>query len=255
MRLKKSLGQHLLIDEAVCLQIANSIFALQPTHLLEIGPGTGAITKYFFANEAIKNFKAYEIDQEKIQHLKLHYPNAKEKIFHQDILTAPLPFLEKFCVVGNFPYNISSQILFHLLLWKNNITHIVAMFQKEVADRIVASPHNKSYGILSVLMQTFFDTSLLFNVEANSFNPPPKVRSAVVLFTKKQNELPIENYNLYTLIIKTAFQQRRKQLRNSLSPLFTKEQLVDAFFTQRPENLSVNDFFNLYELKLKTIKN
>ena len=207
--LKKSLGQHFLKDENISKEIVASLEALSFSQLLEVGPGGGAITKYLLALPEI-SFKAVELDEEKIAFLEKTYPEIRGKIITGSILEVVEPFEGPFVVIGNFPYNISSQIMFKLLEWKDDVQGMVGMFQKEVAQRIAAPPGNKDYGILSVLVQAYFEVSYLFDVNESCFNG-----------------------------------QRRKQLRNPLKPYFPAEVLQDAIFTKRAEDLSVEDYVQL----------
>src|SRR5919206_4210139 len=177
--LKKSLGQHFLKDENICRKIVEELNKCSFTNLLEVGPGGGALTKYLIQLPDI-NFKAVELDDEKVAYLHHQYPVLQGKIIHQSFLDIEKPFSEPFTVVGNFPYNISTQIVFKILEWKEEVPCMIGMFQKEVAQRIAAKEGNKVYGVTSVLVQAFFDVTYLFEVSENSFNPPPKVKSAVI---------------------------------------------------------------------------
>ncbi|HXB43597.1 MAG TPA: 16S rRNA (adenine(1518)-N(6)/adenine(1519)-N(6))-dimethyltransferase RsmA [Puia sp.] len=242
--LKKSLGQHFLHDENICRKIMQSIKQTPFDQLLEVGPGAGALTKYFIELKEV-HFKAVEVDEEKVEYLYTRYPLLKDKIIHQSFLDIEKPFEGKFTVVGNFPYNISSQILFKILEWKEDVECVVGMFQKEVAQRIAAKEGNKTYGVLSVLVQAFFDTAYLFEVSENSFKPPPKVKSAVIRLTPRAEHLKLSKENLFFLLVKTAFNQRRKTLRNAVKSLFDENMLKDEIFDKRAEQLSVNDFAQL----------
>lgn len=239
--LKKSLGQHFLTNEEIALQIVEAVLQEHPHQLLEIGPGAGAITKYFLKENALF-FKAYEVDEEKVHYLTHLYPEKKEVFLLQDILKAPVPFEGTFMVVGNFPYNISTQILFRILDWKEQVSSVVGMFQKEVADRVAAKEGSRTYGITSVLVQAFYQVDSLFNVEASSFDPPPKVRSAVIRLRRRTTIPDMTSRHDFFLLVKTAFQQRRKMLRNGLKSLFTQDELKDPLFEKRAEQLTVNDF-------------
>ncbi|HEX5026414.1 MAG TPA: 16S rRNA (adenine(1518)-N(6)/adenine(1519)-N(6))-dimethyltransferase RsmA, partial [Agriterribacter sp.] len=182
--------------------------------LLEVGPGGGALTKHLINIPRIA-FKAIELDEEKIHFLETTYPEIKGKIIHQSILDTAQPFEGKFTVIGNFPYNISSQIIFKILDWRNDVETMVGMFQKEVAQRIASKPGSKIYGIPSVLVQAFFEVEYLFEVHEQCFTPPPKVKSAVIRLTPKTVPLHIDNEGKFFLLVKTAFNQRRKTLRNA----------------------------------------
>lgn len=244
--LKKSLGQHFLHDENMCMKIVAQISERRPLQLLEVGPGGGAITKYIIEREGI-DYKAIEVDEEKITYLQATYPVLEGKIIHKDILQAAKPFDGHFSVIGNFPYNISSPILFKVLEWEEDVDEVIGMFQKEVALRISSGPGSKVYGILSVLMQAFFSIEYLFDVHENCFTPPPKVKSGVLKFVNIHNPHGIMNKRKFTTLVKTAFGQRRKTLRNALKPLLDVEALKDPIMDKRAEQLSVADFVRLYK--------
>ena len=237
--LKKSLGQHFLHDDKICHAIVDAIPACE--RLLEVGPGAGAITKYILQISGV-DFKAVELDDEKVVYLEKTYPAIRGKIIHESILDCAAPFLESFTVVGNFPYNISSQILFRVLEWKDQVPVMVGMFQKEVAKRIVSGPGNKDYGILSVLVQAYYHAEYLFDVPPQSFNPPPKVDSGVIKLTRRSDVVDMRSEKSFIAVVKAAFGQRRKMLRNPLKGMFTPEILQEEIFTKRPEQLSVADF-------------
>jgi 16S rRNA (adenine1518-N6/adenine1519-N6)-dimethyltransferase len=239
--LKKSLGQHFLKDENICRDIVSSLPVIQDQQVLEVGPGAGAITKYLLQLPGI-HFKAVELDAEKVLYLEKTYPAIKGKLIHQNFLETPAPFEGQFSVIGNFPYNISSQIMFRILEWRDQVPQVVGMFQKEVAQRIAAGHGNKEYGILSVLIQAYYKVEYLFEVHENCFTPPPKVKSAVVRFTRLEQQYDIASERKFFVLVKTAFGQRRKQLRNPLKGLFDKEVLQDEIFTKRAEALTVADF-------------
>lgn len=242
--LKKSLGQHFLKDENICRQIVGVLQA-EPFHnLLEVGPGGGALTKYLIEIPGI-NFKAVELDREKIDYLKVNYPVLTDKIIEGSILEINPPFPDNFTIIGNFPYNISTQILFRVLDWREQVDRVVGMFQKEVAVRISAGPGNKDYGILSVLLQAYFNVEYLFDVDENCFNPPPKVKSGVVGLRNAHNPYGLKDYRKFLILVKAAFGQRRKQLRNPLKALFPSTELSDPLFTRRAEQLSVEEYIAL----------
>ncbi len=228
----------------VCQKIVSALAAMPFTQLLEVGPGGGALTKYLIELPGI-DFLAVELDDEKIEYLQKTYPAIKGKIIHESILDMALPFRGKFMMIGNFPYNISSQILFRVLEWNEEVDAVVGMFQKEVAVRIAAGPNNKDYGILSVLVQAFFTVEYLFDVDQHCFTPPPKVQSGVLRLINAHNPWQITNSKKFFNLVKTAFGQRRKQLRNPLKSMFTAEILQEEMFTKRAENLSVEDYVNL----------
>jgi 16S rRNA (adenine1518-N6/adenine1519-N6)-dimethyltransferase len=239
--LKKSLGQHFLHDENICRKIAECIEIEKAEQLLEVGPGAGALTKYLmkFPNT---NFKAVELDDEKVVYLTETYPDIKGKIIHEDFLKVAPPFEGSFMVVGNFPYNISSQILFKVVEWKAQVPVLVGMFQKEVAKRIAAVPGNKDYGILSVLTSAFYDTEYLFDVSPGSFNPPPKVMSGVIKMRIRKDVPEMKSETHFRLLVKTAFNQRRKMLRNAVKPMFDSDFLEDEIFNKRAEQLTIDQF-------------
>jgi 16S rRNA (adenine1518-N6/adenine1519-N6)-dimethyltransferase len=236
--LKKSLGQHFLKDENICRKIFSALEAQPFTRLLEVGPGGGALTKYLLEMKGI-DFKAVELDEEKVNYLLQTYPAIKNKIIHCSFLEIEKPFEGPFTVVGNFPYNISTQILFKLLEWKEDVEGIVGMFQKEVAQRIAAKEGNKIYGVSSVLIQAFFTVEYLFDVHEGSFNPPPKVKSAVIRLLPQKEIPPMKSEKHFFLLVKTAFNQRRKTLRNAVRGLFDPGQLEDELFNKRAEQLTV----------------
>lgn len=242
--LKKSLGQHFLKDESICKMIVAALQEDACTRLVEVGPGGGALTKYLLPLQGI-DFKAVELDDEKVVYLEKTYPAIKGKIIHQSILDIDAPFEESFTVVGNFPYNISSQILFKVLEWKENVPVMIGMFQKEVAQRIVSKPGSKVYGILSVLVQTFYEVEYLFDVPPESFTPPPKVVSGMIRLKRKTEVIPIESEKRLFTLVKAAFNQRRKMLRNSLKSLFDDEFLQDKLFDKRAEQLTIEQFAEL----------
>jgi len=238
--LRKSLGQHFLRDENVSRKIVGTLSQHPFTRLLEVGPGAGALTKYLLALEGV-DFLAVELDEEKIAFLQTTWPVLKDKIIHASILDLEIPFEGKFTVIGNFPYNISSQILFKMLDWKDQLETVTGMFQKEVALRVAAKEGSKVYGVLSVLIQAFFRVEYLFEVHEQCFNPPPKVKSAVIRLIPG----PVPDFRdekSFFLLVKTAFNQRRKTLRNAVKPLFDEEVLRDQLFGQRAEQLTVADF-------------
>ena len=239
--LKKSLGQHFLKDENICRKIISELQKHPFTQLVEVGPGGGALTKYLLELENI-NFKAVELDEEKIEFLEKTYPSLRGRIIHQSFLDIEKPFTGPFTVVGNFPYNISTQILFKILEWKDEVECMVGMFQKEVAQRIVSGEGNKVYGVLSVLVQAFYEVSYLFEVHENSFQPPPKVKSAVIRLLPRRTALHIRSEKDLFLLVKTAFNQRRKTLRNAVKDLFDAEVLQQELFNKRAEQLSVEQF-------------
>ena len=239
--LKKSLGQHFLTDKTVCERIQGVLLQNPIERLVEVGPGAGALTEYIL-NIPTQSFKAIELDTEKVNYLLYTFPELQGKLINEDFLETQIPFEESFTLVGNFPYNISTQIVFKVLDWKAQVPMMVGMFQKEVGERIAAKPHSKSYGILSVLAQAFYDVTYLFDVPPSAFNPPPKVDSGVLMFKRKENFPAMASEKSFYHIVKMAFGQRRKMLRNPLKPYFTPAQLEDPLFTKRAENLTYEDY-------------
>ncbi len=250
VRAKKHLGQHFLRDENIAKKIADTLSLNTYTNVLEIGPGMGVLTKYLLE----KPFTTYviEIDSESVAYLKAHYLNLSERIIEQDFLRYDLNSVfdkTPFAITGNFPYNISSQIIFKTLNMRAQVPEFSGMFQKEVAQRICAKEGNKTYGILSVLTQAFYDAEYLFTVPPSVFSPPPKVDSGVLRLQRKEHfKLPCDE-TLFFKVVKTAFQQRRKTLRNSLKTFNLSDNLkANVIFGQRPEQLSVSAFIELTTL-------
>ncbi|MEY3245201.1 MAG: hypothetical protein RL253_357 [Bacteroidota bacterium] len=242
--LKKSLGQHFLKDDSICERIVEVLQQSSFQRLLEVGPGGGALTKFLIKIPDI-DFKLVEIDKEKVEFIATTFPQLKDKITEASILDVDLPYDQPFTLIGNFPYNISTQIVFRVIEWREQVETMIGMFQKEVAERICAGPGNKEYGILSVLSQAYFKTTYLFDVDEEAFNPPPKVKSGVIKFEYLGNPYGIESHRKFLVLVKAAFGQRRKQLRNPLKPYFKKDILQDEIFTKRAEQLSVADFVGL----------
>ena len=242
--LKKSLGQHFLHDESVCKRIIEALEARPFHNLLEVGPGGGALTAYLVDRKGI-DFRAVEVDSEKVEYLLKRFPALEGKIIHESILDIRQPFDTPFTIIGNFPYNISTQIVFKVLDWKDQVEGMVGMFQKEVAARIAASEGTKVYGILSVLVKAFFEVEYLFEVNEQSFNPPPKVKSAVIRFTPRKERPAMKSERAFFNLVKTAFNQRRKMLRNGVKGLFDASTLEQDIFNKRAEQLSVNAFAEL----------
>ncbi|HEX6191130.1 MAG TPA: 16S rRNA (adenine(1518)-N(6)/adenine(1519)-N(6))-dimethyltransferase RsmA [Chitinophagaceae bacterium] len=242
--LKKSLGQHFLKDENVCRKIIAQLQQLPFSQLLEVGPGGGALTKYLLQLEGF-DFKAVELDDEKVTYLLQAYPALNGKIIHQSFLDIEKPFNGPFTIVGNFPYNISTQILFKILEWKDDVECMVGMFQKEVAQRAASGEGNKVYGVLSVLVQAFFEVEYLFDVHENSFQPPPKVKSGVIRLLPRKERLVMRSEKDFFLLVKTAFNQRRKTLRNAVRGLFEPTVLENELFNKRAEQLDLEQFARL----------
>jgi len=244
--LKKSLGQHFLHDEQMCQKIVAHVTHTPGMQLMEVGPGGGALTKYLLDWKDI-DYKAVEIDREKVQYLLKKFPVLEDRIIEQDILKVAAPFEGRFSLVGNFPYNISSPIMFRVLEWETQVNEVIGMFQKEVAQRIAAGPGSKTYGILSVLLQAFFKVEYLFDVPPGCFTPPPNVMSGVVRFTNIGNPFGIMEKRAFIRLVKAAFGQRRKTLRNALRGTLPPEALLEDIMTQRAEQLSVAQFAELYQ--------
>ncbi len=211
------------------------------TNLLEVGPGTGALTKHLMVLPNV-NFKAVELDDEKVVYLSNKYPALKDKIIHHSFLDIDKPFDEPFTLIGNFPYNISTQILFKALEWKDDVPCIIGMFQKEVAQRAASKEGSKVYGVLSVLMQAYYEVEYLFDVSNDCFDPPPKVQSGVIRLKRKVVALEYKSERAFWVLVKTAFNQRRKTMRNAVKSLFPPEVLQEEIFLKRAEALSVEQF-------------
>lgn len=242
--LKKSLGQHFLKDETISRQIVEVLKEHPFSRLLEVGPGGGALTKYLLSLKEI-DFKCVELDEEKVQWLLKTYPALQGKIIPGSILEIAQPFEGYFTVVGNFPYNISSQILFRILEWREAVPCMVGMFQKEVAQRIASREGNKVYGVLSVLVQAFYTVDYLFEVHENCFNPPPNVKSAVIRLLRRTDIPAMKSERSFLILVKAAFNQRRKTLRNATKSLFDEHSLLDPIFEKRAEQLTPADFAHL----------
>lgn len=249
VRAKKHLGQHFLTDKNTAARIVSS---LRPTLLgydtvLEVGPGMGVLSDFLVGDTALDTY-LIDIDTESIAYLQDRYPQLDNRLISGDFLTLSFDeyFPDKLAVIGNFPYNISSQILFKVLEERHRVAEVVGMFQKEVAERCVAKPGNKTYGILSVFIQAYFDVEYLFTVKAGAFNPPPKVLSGVIRLTRNPVAALDCDEKLFRRVVKAAFNQRRKTLRNSLSAITTKDRLPDsALLDLRAERLGVADFVAL----------
>ena len=251
---KKYLGQHFLNDENIAKKVVDSLSLSNYLNVLEIGPGTGVLTKYLIKKNI--NLKLVEIDNESVEFLKTHLSIDPLIILQHDFLKLDLSniFTENFAIIGNFPYNISTQIIFKVLEYKNSVPELIGMFQKEVAERICEKKGSKKYGILSVLTQAYFDTQYLFSVPASVFTPPPKVISAVIRLVRKEQININYNEKLFFKVVKLSFQQRRKTLRNSLKSFNLSDILrEDAIFDLRPEQLSVRDFIYITDLIDKNI--
>lgn len=248
VKAKKALGQHFLKDEGVARRIVESLITGDKAQVLEIGPGTGVLTKYLLQDPRIK-LEVAEIDTESIAYLQEAFPQLLYSLYQRDFLKVPLESIfpsGDFCIIGNFPYNISSQIFFKILDYTERIPQVVCMLQREVAQRLASPPGNKAYGILSVLLQTWYNIEYLFTVDENLFNPPPKVKSGVIRITRNsRKELGCDS-KLFKEIIKICFNQRRKTIRNSIKPLLNGNVAITSpYFDMRPEQLSVEQFIEL----------
>jgi len=248
VRAKKHLGQHFLTDKNAAAKIVNALQSEGRFNtVLEVGPGMGVLSDILLLN---KNYTTWliDIDQESVQYLKTKYPELEERLILGDFLNLDFKqlFNDKIAIVGNFPYNISSQILFKILEERQQVVEMVGMFQKEVAQRCIAKPGTKEYGILSVFLQAFYKLEYLFTVKAGSFNPPPKVLSGVIRLERNGVEKLDCDEKLFWQVVKAGFNQRRKTLRNALSSLINKEKMIDnPFLDLRAERLSVDDFVSL----------
>ena len=249
VRPKKSLGQHFLKDLQIAKRIADTIKDCQ-LPVLEVGPGTGVLTQFLLENNA--DLTVVELDKESVVYLKKHFLQLSGKIIEEDFLKLDLGGLYQgnFCVIGNYPYNISTQIFFKVLDYKDRIPCCAGMIQKEVAERIASKPGKKTFGIISVLLQAWYDIEYLFTVSEQVFDPPPKVKSAVIRLTRNQRLNLDCDEKLFKTVVKTAFNQRRKTLRNSLKPLLGKDCRIYSLpvFDKRPEQLSVEEFIELTNL-------
>ncbi len=250
VRAKKHLGQHFLNYLSIAKRITDSL-VFPPTSVIEVGPGMGVLTQYLVENKDI-NFKVVEIDCESVEYLNKNFPQLKNDIVEGDFLQMDLAktFSEKISIIGNFPYNISNQIFFKVYDNRNQVEQVVGMVQREVGRRIASGKGSKEYGILSVLLQSFYDAEYLFTVDEDVFTPPPKVKSAVIRLTRNKIEKMDIDEKLFLKVIKAAFNQRRKMLRNSLSSAgFDISILADTpFLTLRPEQISVADFQEITRL-------
>ena len=249
IRPKKHLGQHFLTDLNIAQNIAGALTGVDYQDVLEVGPGMGVLTQYLLQTK--HTIHAIEVDNESVDYLNTNFPKLVPNLIFGDFLKCNLAkdFPSPLAIIGNFPYNISSQILFKTIENRKQISEFVGMFQKEVAERICEPPGSKAYGILSVLTQSFYDTEYLFNVNRFVFDPPPKVASAVLRLRRKETIDLNCDERLYFRVVKTAFQQRRKTLRNSLKIFSLSTNLKeDTIFGQRPEQLGVSDFVRITNL-------
>ncbi|MDL2255731.1 16S rRNA (adenine(1518)-N(6)/adenine(1519)-N(6))-dimethyltransferase RsmA [Parabacteroides sp. OttesenSCG-928-K15] len=254
---KKSLGQHFLKDMQIAQRIAKTLDNYKDLPVLEIGPGTGVLTQFLL--EEGHDLTVVELDWESVDYLRTHFPRLEGKILADDFLQLNLNTLfdKPFCVIGNYPYNISSQIFFKVLDYKDIIPCCSGMIQKEVAERLAAGPGSKTYGILSVLIQAWYDVEYLFTVSEQVFDPPPKVKSAVIRMTRnKRTDLGCDE-KLFKTVVKTSFNQRRKTLRNSMKPLLGKDcpDYILPIFDKRPEQLSFEQFIELTKITATHLHN
>ena len=244
---KKALGQHFLKDLQIAERIADTLTEFKSLPVLEIGPGMGVLTQFLLDKDY--DLTVVELDKESVEYLNEHFPKLHGRILDADFLRLDLSqlFSGPFCVIGNYPYNISSQIFFKVLDYKEQIPCCSGMIQKEVAERLASGPGKKAYGILSVLLQAWYDVEYLFTVSEQVFNPPPKVKSAVIRFTRNKRESLGCDEKLFKTVVKTSFNQRRKTLRNSMKPLLGKDcpDYNLPIFDKRPEQLSVEQFVEL----------
>ncbi|MCF8232466.1 MAG: 16S rRNA (adenine(1518)-N(6)/adenine(1519)-N(6))-dimethyltransferase RsmA [Bacteroidales bacterium] len=249
VRAKKHLGQHFLTDKNIARKIADSIPVDKRYNIAEVGPGTGVLTEQLLLSQPL-NYYGFEVDEESVEYLAAHFPKLKGRIRQEDFLNTRLAdyFEEDIAVIGNFPYNISSQILFHVIHNRDIIAVMIGMFQKEVAERITSAPGNKRYGILSVLTQAFFDCEYLFTVHENVFKPNPQVKSAVIRLTRNPARDPKCDHSLFFKVVKTGFNQRRKTLKNSLKSLFKAPVSEHELLNKRPEQLGVDEFTQITNL-------
>jgi len=247
VRPKKFLGQHFLKDLEVARRIADTLDDFPDVPVIEVGPGMGVLTQFLIEKD--RDLTVVELDRDSVPYLNEHYPSLQGHIIEGDFLTLDLSaiYRDQFCVIGNYPYNISSQIFFKILDYKDHIPCCSGMLQKEVAERIAAGPGSKTYGILSVLLQAWYDIEYMFTVSEKVFDPPPRVKSAVIKLVRNERKSLNCDEKLFKTVIKTGFNQRRKTLRNSMKPLLGKdcEAYASPIFDERPERLSVADFEEL----------
>jgi 16S rRNA (adenine1518-N6/adenine1519-N6)-dimethyltransferase len=243
---KKSLGQHFLTDNNIARKIVDSLTFSNYNQVLEIGPGMGVLTGYLLDLPG-RIIRFVEIDRSSVDYLNEHFPEIRDKIYDGDVMRINLAefFEGPFAVIGNFPYNISSQLFFKILENKDQVTEVVCMLQKEVARRLASPPGSREYGILSVLLQGYYEIEYLFTVPPHVFNPPPRVQSAVIRLRRNIRQALPCNEILFTKVVKTAFNQRRKVLRNSLRSMIHPDAMMDEIFRKRPEQLGVDDFVRL----------
>ena len=245
IRAKKHLGQHFLKDLSIARSITDALSGEGYSNIVEVGPGMGVLTQYLLKKDFITH--VIELDRESVSYLQAEYPQLSKRIYSADFLKLNLDSItdQSFALIGNFPYNISSQILFKALDYKDQIPEIVGMFQKEVAERVASSPGNKKYGIISVLLQAYYNIEYLFTVDEDVFDPPPKVKSGVIRLRRNDKKKLECNENFFKQVVRQAFSQRRKTLRNALKPIIGKSVFNDPILELRAERLSVKDFVYL----------
>ena len=244
VKAKKNLGQHFLNDKNIAQKIVESLQAENIKNVLEVGPGMGVLTRFLLQNKAYET-SVVEIDRESVEYLNQHFPELADRIISADFLRLNLHtyFQESFAIIGNFPYNISSQIFFKVLEYRDQIPEVVGMLQKEVAERLAAPPGSKTYGILSVFLQAYYNIEYLFTVNEDVFTPPPKVKSGVIRLTRNKTEKLDCDEKLFMSIVKMAFNQRRKTMRNSLKSMINTDELkANPIFDKRPEQMGVAEF-------------
>lgn len=255
MRAKKSYGQHFLTNEEFAQQIADALILTdQYDSVLEIGPGKGMLTKYLI--DQSYHLKVVEADKDMVSYLEEHYPTLSKDIISANFLSLrPDEYFDApFAMIGNYPYNISSQILMKAVDYRHLVPELVGMFQKEVAERVAAGPGSKIYGVIGILVQAFYKTTYLFTVGKEHFNPPPKVESAVIRLERRETPLVTDElWPVFRQVVKITFGQRRKMLRNTLKPLLSPEELLDPYYQSRPEQISVVDFVTIAQ-KVKAFR-
>ncbi|RLD64193.1 MAG: 16S rRNA (adenine(1518)-N(6)/adenine(1519)-N(6))-dimethyltransferase [Bacteroidetes bacterium] len=249
VKAKKYLGQHFLKDTNIAQKIVDSLINQEAKKVLEIGPGMGVLTQFLLKNENYET-SVIEIDEESVEYLQKKFPELQDRIISEDFLKFDINNFssDRFSIIGNFPYNISSQIFFKIIENRDTVVEVVGMLQKEVAQRLAAKPGNKTYGILSVLLQAYYKIEYLFTVNENVFSPPPKVKSAVIRMTRNSVKKIDCDEDLFFRVIKTSFNQRRKTLNNSLKPILQNIKIKDDIMLKRPEQLNVDNFIKLTNL-------
>lgn len=254
VKAKKNLGQHFLNDQNIARKIVGGLQSEQVCKVLEIGPGMGVLTQYLLQEPKYETW-VVEIDRESVEYLNRNFPELNNRIISADFLRLNLSqyFTEPFSIIGNFPYNISSQIFFKILEYRNQIPEVVCMLQKEVAERLAEPPGSKTYGILSVFLQAFYNIEYLFTVHENVFTPPPKVKSGVIRLTRNQTSQLSCDEKMFMSVVKMAFNQRRKTMRNSLRAFLANDELrAESIFDKRPEQLGVAEFEQITRMIAET---